>query len=295
MRRREFVAALGAATAWPFLAGAQDARKVWRIGFLRVGPPPAAFVDGFRQGLRDLGLVEGRHFVIEYTLTQSASQITGAVAELVRSGVDVIIASGTPSVVPARNAAGLIPVVFVATLDPVATGLVASLAKPGRSITGLTSVSGDVIAKRLEMTRELLPSLKRIAILVRESSPTAAQYVQESQVAARKLGIELQIEKEREMPDIDRILAAVHGAGALIVADDAEFTAQRAQIAELALKLACRSCPGSENWPRLELSWPTEQILVSSIAVRRATCTRSYKASVSPTCRWSNLQSSSSS
>lgn len=236
MRRREFVAALGAATAWPFLAGAQDARKVWRIGFLRVGPPPAAFVDGFRQGLRDLGLVEGRHFVIEYTLTQSASQITGAVAELVRSGVDVIIASGTPSVVPARNAAGLIPVVFVATLDPVATGLVASLAKPGRSITGLTSVSGDVIAKRLEMTRELLPSLKRIAILVRESSPTAAQYVQESQVAARKLGIELQIEKEREMPDIDRILAAVQAAGALIVADDAEFTAQRAQIAELALK-----------------------------------------------------------
>jgi putative tryptophan/tyrosine transport system substrate-binding protein len=139
-------------------------------------------------------------------------------------------------VVPARNAAGLIPVVFVATLDPVATGLVASLAKPGRSITGLTSVSGDVIAKRLEMTRELLPSLKRIAILVRESSPTAAQYVQESQVAARKLGIELQIEKEREMPDVDRILAAVQAAGALIVADDAEFTAQRAQIAELALK-----------------------------------------------------------
>ena len=94
---------------------------------------------------------------------------------------------------PARDAAGQIPVVFVATLDPVATGLVASLARPGRNVTGMTSMSGDLIAKRLQLIRELLPNLTRIAILVRESSPTAAQYVQESRTAARNLGIELQI------------------------------------------------------------------------------------------------------
>jgi putative tryptophan/tyrosine transport system substrate-binding protein len=125
--------------------------------------------------MTDLGFVEGRYFVIEFALKHSAAQMADAAAELALSAVDVIVASGTPSVVPARDAAGRIPVVFVATLDPVATGLVKSLAKPGGSITGMTSVSGDVIAKRLEMTRELLRTLTRIAILVRDSSPTAAQ------------------------------------------------------------------------------------------------------------------------
>ncbi|MFL4968007.1 MAG: ABC transporter substrate binding protein, partial [Xanthobacteraceae bacterium] len=140
---------------------------------MRVGPPPAAFIGGFRQGLREQGLVEGQHFVIEYGLAQSAAQIPGAAAELLGRRVDIIVASGTPSVLPARDAVGQIPVVFVATLDPVATGLVASLARPGRNITGMTSVSGDVIAKRLQMIRELVPNLTKVAILVRESSPTA--------------------------------------------------------------------------------------------------------------------------
>jgi putative ABC transport system substrate-binding protein len=237
MRRREAIALLGsAASAWSLSARAQERAKVARLGFLRVGPPPAAFIDGFQQGLRDVGLMEGRDFVIEYALTPSTAQMPDAAAELVRRGVDVIIASGTPSVVPARDAAGQIPVVFVATLDPVATELVASLARPGRNITGMTSISGDIIAKRLEMTRELLPNLKRIAILVREGSPTAAQYVHEAQDAARKLGIELQIEKERDAQNMDQIFAAVRGASALVVADDAEFTARRAQIAEFALR-----------------------------------------------------------
>jgi putative ABC transport system substrate-binding protein len=121
-------------------------------------------------------------------------------------------------------------------LDPVATGLVASLARPGRNITGMTSVSGGVIAKRLQMIRELLPKLTRIALLVRESSPTAPQYVQESQTAARDLGIELQIETERHPRELEGIFVAVQGAGALVVADDAEFTALRTRIAELALR-----------------------------------------------------------
>jgi putative ABC transport system substrate-binding protein len=236
VRRREVVALLGWVAGWPLSARAQPVGKVGRIGFMRVGPPPPSFIDGFRQGLRDLGLVEGRHFVIDYILTQSAAQMPDAAAELVRRGVDVIIASGTPSVVPARDATGQIPIVFVATLDPVATGLVASLGRPTRNITGMTSVSGDVIAKRLEMIRELLPNVDRIAMLVRESSPTAAQYLQESQVAARKMSIELQVATWRDSQAIDRIFATVRGASALVVADDAEFTARRAQIAEFALK-----------------------------------------------------------
>jgi ABC-type uncharacterized transport system substrate-binding protein len=237
MNRRELIVLLGCvASAGPMPALAQEQGKVRRIGFLRVGPPPASFLDGFLRGLRELGLVEGQHFVIEYGLAQSALRIPDAAAELVRRRVDIILASGTPSVLPARNAAGQIPVVFVATLDPVSTGLVASLARPGRNITGMTSISGDLIAKRLQMTREVLPKLTRIAILVRESSPTAAQYVQECRFAAQKLGIELQILTERDPNDLDGIFLAMQGSNALVVADDAEFTARRGQIAELALK-----------------------------------------------------------
>lgn len=140
MRRREFITLLGGAAAWPLAGLAQEASKVRRIGFLRVGEPPAAFIDGFRRGLREVGLVEGRDFVIEFALPQNAAQVPGAAAELARSRVDILLASGTPSVLPARDAAGQIPVVFVATFDPVATGLVASLARPGGNITGMTSI-----------------------------------------------------------------------------------------------------------------------------------------------------------
>jgi putative tryptophan/tyrosine transport system substrate-binding protein len=236
MNRRQLIVALACAVAARSVSvRAQGPGKLKRIGFLRVGAPPASFIDGFRQGLRELGLIEGRHFVIEYGLAHSAAEVPAAAAELVRRRVDIMVASGTPSVLPAKDEAGQIPVVFVGTFDPVATGLVASLARPGGNITGTTSISGDVIAKRLQMMRELLPKLTRIAILVRESSPTAAQYVQESQAAARNLGIELQIENERNPDDLDGIFAAVKGSSALVVADDAEFTAHRAQIAELAL------------------------------------------------------------
>ena len=234
MQRRDFIMHAACFLVAPIAAAAQEA-KIRRIGFLRVGPPPAAFIDGFRQGLRELGLVEGQHFVIEYALAQSAAQIPDAAAELVRRGVDIIVASGTPSVLPARDAAGQTPVVFVATLDPVATGLVASLARPGGNLTGMTSISGDVIAKRLQMIRELLPKLTRIAILVREFSPTAAQYVQESRLRHGIWALRSD-RNERNSEDLDGIFVAVQGSSALVVADDAEFTAHRVQIAELALK-----------------------------------------------------------
>jgi len=235
MKRREFVILL-AMMATPIAASSQQPGKIKHIGFLRVGPPPPAFTEGFRRGLRELGYLEGQHFIIEYGLAESAAQIPDAAAELVRRRVDIIVASGTPSVLPAMDAAGQIPVVFVATIDPVAAGLVASLARPDHNITGMTSISADVIAKRLQMVRELLPKLTKVALLVRESSPDTAQYVTESATAARNLGIELQVEIERDPKDIEAVFVAAKGASALLVADDAEFTAHRAQIAELALK-----------------------------------------------------------
>ena len=236
MRRREFIALLGGAAAWPLAGSAQEASKVRRIGFLRVGEPPAAFIDGFRRGLREVGQVEGRDFVIEFALPQNAAQVPGAAAELARSRVDILLASGTPSVLPARDAAGQIPVVFVATFDPVATGLVASLARPGGNITGMTSISGEVIAKRMQLVTELIPNAARIAILVREASPTAAQYVRESRAAAQGMGIALQIENAGDVNDLDAMFLAVNGASVLLVADDAEFTARRAELAQLGIK-----------------------------------------------------------
>jgi putative tryptophan/tyrosine transport system substrate-binding protein len=237
VKRRTFITLLGGTAAtWPLAGLAQEAAKVRRIGFLRVGEPPVSFIDGFRRGLREVGLVEGRDFVIEFALPHSTAQVPGAAAELVRRGVDILLASGTPSVLPARDAAGQIPIVFVATFDPVATGLVASLARPGGKITGMTSISGDVIAKRLQLVTELIPNAARIAILVRETSPTAAQYVRESQTAAQGMGIALTIENARDGYDLDAIFLAMNGASVLLVADDAEFTARRAEIAQLGIK-----------------------------------------------------------
>jgi putative tryptophan/tyrosine transport system substrate-binding protein len=237
MRRREFIKIVGGSgLAWPLAAHAQQSDRIWRIGFLRVGRPPAAFIDGFLQGMRDQGVVENRHFVVEYSLAESATQMSEAAGELVRRKVDIIIASGTPSVVPARNAAGSIPVVFVATLDPVATGLIASLGNPGANITGMTSISGDIIAKRLQLAKELLPNLTKIAVLVRESSPTTAQYLRESRSAARAMGLDLHILTERSPDDFEHIFAMARTSDALVVADDAEFTDHRNQIAELALR-----------------------------------------------------------
>ena len=237
MKRREFMTLLGGTVAaWPLAGSAQEASKVRRIGFLRVGEPPAAFIDGFRRGLREVGQVEGRDFVIEFALPQNAAQVPGAAAELARSRVDILLASGTPSVLPARDAAGQIPVVFVATFDPVATGLVASLARPGGNITGMTSISGEVIAKRMQLVTELIPNAARIAILVREASPTAAQYVRESRAAAQGMGIALQIENAGDVNDLDAMFLAVNGASVLLVADDAEFTARRAELAQLGIK-----------------------------------------------------------
>jgi putative ABC transport system substrate-binding protein len=186
--------------------------------------------------LREQGLVEGQNVVIEFALTQTVAQIAEAAADLVQRKVDIIIAAGTPSVFPARDAGGTIPVVFVGTFDPVGTGLVASLSRPGGNITGMTSISGDLAAKRLELAKELVPNLTKVAILVRESSPTAPQYVQQSRSAAQILGLEVQLLSERDPNELEELISSAKGAGVLVLGDDAEFTTHRAPIAEFALK-----------------------------------------------------------
>ena len=237
MNRREFIKVIAgtAAASLPVASRAQQA-ETKRVGFLRVGPPPDSWLDGLRQGLRELGYVEGRDIAIELALPSSADRVPEAVAELVRLKVDVILASGTPSLRPARDGSGTIPVVFVAAVDPVATGLVATLARPGGNVTGVTAMQGDIAGKRLQLLRELIPNLSRIGLLVRATSQANDQYMEETEAAARALGVQVQLLSVRDATDLDASISSARGASALIVADDAVFTTHRAQISELALK-----------------------------------------------------------
>jgi putative ABC transport system substrate-binding protein len=235
--RRAFLATVtGGLLVAPRAAAAQQVGKVPRIGMLRFGPPPPSFIEPFRQGLRELGYVEGQSLIIEYGLARSVAQLPEVAAELVRLKVDVLVASGTPSVLPARNATRTIPVVFVAAIDPVATGVVASLARPGGNVTGVSAVHADLTAKRLQLLKEVLPKLLRIVFLVRAASPATAQYVKEAELAARTLGIQLQILTVRDPDDFEGAFSAAHGASALLQVDDAMLTAHRTRLADLALK-----------------------------------------------------------
>ena len=239
MRRRELIALLGGsavARLWPLGAQAQEAGNVKRIGFLRVGPPPSAWIEALRQGLRELGYVDGRNIDIEFDLASSVAQVPDVAAELVRLKVDVIFASGTPPVLAAKDAAGMIPVVFVAAIDPVATGLVASLARPGGNVTGLTNTQADITGKQLQLLSELLPNLSRIAVIVRATSQANIRYLEEAETAARSLGVQLQTLTLRAPEDLEEIFSVAHGASAVVMPDDAVFTAHRTQIAKLALK-----------------------------------------------------------
>lgn len=236
MRRRDFVFISAATVLWTHGSRAAPPTKTARVGFLRVGPPPNNFIEGFREGLRELGYVEGQNITIEYGLAESAAELPDLVGELVRLAVDVIVASGTPSVVPAKEGAESIPVVFVAAIDAVDAGIVASLAQPGGNITGVTAMHGDLIAKRFELVKELLPNLAKIALLVRATSPATPKYIEDAQAAAAILGVDLDVLAVRETSELESAIGTVQGASALMVADDAVFTAQRTLIAEVALK-----------------------------------------------------------
>ena len=236
MRRREFISLLGgAAAAWPLAARAQQAR-VYRVGFLRVGPPPPSFIEPLRRALTDLGYVEGRNLVFDFGIAAGIEQLPDLMADLIRRKADVILASGTPAVLPARNATTAVPVVFVAALDPTATGVVASLARPGGNVTGLTAVFADLTGKRLEFLKEMLPTLTRVALLSRPANPGHVQYVQQAKMAARALRVELEVMSADGPEEFEVAFRGAQAVGALIQVDDAMFTSHRQKLVELATR-----------------------------------------------------------
>src|SRR6516225_2957487 len=196
MKRREFITLLGSAAAWPLTARAQQpampAMPV--IGFIVAGTPLShgQWVAAFVQRLRELGWIEGRTIAIEYRWGEGRNERFAEIAaEFVRRKVDVIVTSATAAVVVAKQATSVIPIVFAAAGDPVGTGLVASLARPGGNITGLSIQQTDVAAKRLELLREVVPGLGRLAILANVGSPSAVLDMREVQATARTLGLEV--------------------------------------------------------------------------------------------------------
>jgi putative ABC transport system substrate-binding protein len=241
MRRREFITLLGsAAVAWPLAARAQQSAKVPRIGFLGFGAASnyAPRVEGLRAGLHDLGYVEGKNIVIEFRWAEKVEQLPELAAELARMPVDIIFASSSILVEPARHATKTIPIVFASHADPIGTGHVASLARPGGNITGLSQLLTDVAVKQLEVFREAVPHAMRIGVLWDPATPSHAPALKEIEAAGEKLGVQLLITPLRTVDEFDRAFSTMiqrKVGGFLVVASLLTYS-QRAILAELALK-----------------------------------------------------------
>jgi putative ABC transport system substrate-binding protein len=243
MDRRRFAVLVLAALASPsvVLTQAQPAGKVYRIGVLeRISPVlNAANFDAFRNGLRDLGYLEGSNLFIDYRSADGRSERFSALAaELVASKVDVIVTRGTPAVIAAKNATATIPIVMAASGDPIGPGVVASLARPGGNITGLTAITVDVAGKRLELLRQLAPGASRIGAMLNMSNPAIVPEWKELEVAARRLDIQLQLFDVRTPEDLARAFDAAsrQQIGALVVGIDDLTQMHRRLIVDLAAK-----------------------------------------------------------
>src|SRR5437899_7465575 len=245
MRRREFITLVGGtAVAWPLAARAQQpALPV--IGFLgatsRVAD--ADYLRAFRQGLKDTGYVEGENVAIEYRWAEDQhDRLPALAADLVRRRVAVIATVHGPTVTFAAKAATTtIPIVFIVGDDPVRLGLVASLARPGGNLTGINFVSGELVAKRLELLRELVPGAARVAVLVNPANATSTETtVRDVELAARTIGLQIQVLNASTSREIDAAFAALarERPDALLVATDTLFTTRRVQMSLQAMRHA---------------------------------------------------------
>jgi len=239
MKRREFITLLGgAAVAWPLGARAQQAR-VPAIGWLGGGTPAtqSQWAVAFTERLRQLGWSEGSSIAIEYRWAEGRPERFAEIAaEFVRLKVDVILAAGTEAALAAKNATAIIPIVFPVAGDPVGTGLVASLARPGANVTGVSNLAKDLAAKRLELLSEVVRGLRRSAVLTNAGYPASQLEIGELQSAARTLGIEIVLFEVRRSEDIAPAFATLSGrAEALYVIGDPLVNANQMRINVLAL------------------------------------------------------------
>jgi putative ABC transport system substrate-binding protein len=235
--RRAFLCTLaGGLLAAPLAAQTQQTGHVPRIGFLRSGRPPRPFVEGFEQGLRELGYVDGQNIIIEYRYGDgSTSQLAQLGGELLRLKVDVIVASATAAALAAKQLTRTVPVVIAGATDPVDSGIVNSLSRPGGNITGTSLMSVDLLTKRLELLKDLVPRLSRAAVLGNLGHPSYASQIQAMEAGARSVGIQVESIGVRGPNDFKAAFRAARKAQALIQLDDALFTTHRHSLVELAV------------------------------------------------------------
>jgi putative ABC transport system substrate-binding protein len=243
VQRRDFLIVAGALLAAPFAAGAQQAAKIARIGYLTSSQGLNPHLpEAFRQGLRDLGYVEGRDLVIEYRDAEGkAERLPALAAELVALKVDVIVAApGTLAARVAKEATRTVPIVFIAA-DPVASGIVTSLARPGGNVTGLSNLAPALVGKRLELLKQAVPGVSRVAVLWFPGAlgeGTDKEMLKEAEAAARALGVRLQLVEARGPADIDRAFSDMTDAraGALTVLPSNMFLREHRRLVDLAAK-----------------------------------------------------------
>jgi putative tryptophan/tyrosine transport system substrate-binding protein len=239
MRRREFIAFVGSVAVFPLAGRAQQTGRLPTVGFLVSGTRSTydRWVAAFVQRLRELGWLEGRNVAIEYRWAEGRGErYADIAAEFVHLKVNVIVTAGTEAVVAVKQATSVIPIVFASAGDPVANKLVTSLSRPGGNITGLSTQQSDIAAKRLQVMREVVPNLRRLAILANPANPNAALEINEVQAVAKTLRLEVQIREIRRAEDIPKALETIKGrADALYVYSEPLVSANRTRINGLAL------------------------------------------------------------
>ncbi len=251
MRRREFIMLFGGVAAWPMTVRAQQPGKLPIIGVL--GSTPAAFshwLPALLQRLRELGWIENRTIAIEYRWTEGHNELYARLAmELVRLKVDVIVAVGSPAIVAAKQATTVIPIVFPIASDPVGDRLVASLARPGGNITGLSNEQPDLAGKPLEILRELVPGLSRLGYIANANNPTAMGNVREIEATAAKLALQITPLNIKSAQDVAPAMETLKGrAQALYVVGDPLTADNQIQINTLALAARLPTMHGSRNY-----------------------------------------------
>ena len=237
MKRREFITLVGGAAAWPLTARAQS--KIPRIGFMgnSTAALEANLLDAFREGLRELGYEDGRNIIIEYRWADGKyDHFPVLVAELIAAKVDAIVTAGTPAALAVKNATTTVPLVMVAVGDPIGTGLVPSLARPGGNLTGLSSIAPDLEGKRLQLLREVTPALSHVAMFINSLNPFHVSSMKQARDAAQTMGIKLQLHDIRKSEDLDEAFAAIRKErpDALLILADRVFLHNRERIMDFA-------------------------------------------------------------
>ena len=256
MKRREYISLLGGAAGWPLSARAQQ-QAMPVIGYFNSATPEgfSDYLRGFRQELKESGYVEGENVAIEYRWAENqAERLPELAADLVRRQVKVIAAIGAPASIAAGRATTTIPIVFGVPEDPVKLGLVASLARPGGNATGINFFSAELAAKRLEFLRELVPTAKRVAVLLNPAEPTiAAANLRDVERAASTVAVQIRVFNASTIAEIDTAFAALASerSDALFISGGPMFNNRRVQIAHLATRYAVPAIASPRSYPEV--------------------------------------------